>query len=204
MSCRNYNELSPGLKGLTRLNLGCGDFPEADALNIDVRPEARCDLVLNLNNTDELGKLPQGKFEYISLFHVLEHLDDPFGMIRACVSLLKPGGILQIRVPHFSRGFTHSEHKHGFDVGLPHYFNPKLPSFFYGPALELVSLRLDWTIRPDIYRMVIPDWQVEIIRAINAILTPLANLSPGLCSRIWCYWVGGFEQIEYRFRKSEN
>ena len=28
-----------------------------------------------------------------------------------------------------------------------------------------------------------------------------ANLSPLLCSRGWCFLVGGFEEIEFRFRK---
>jgi hypothetical protein len=28
----------------------------------------------------------------------------------------------------------------------------------------------------------------------------LANLSPYLASRLWGYWVGGFEEIEYRFQ----
>ena len=32
-------------------------------------------------------------------------------------------------------------------------------------------------------------------RAISAV----ANASPELCSRIWCNWVGGFEEIEFRF-----
>ena len=27
-----------------------------------------------------------------------------------------------------------------------------------------------------------------------------ANLSPMFCSRVWCYIVGGFEEIEFDFR----
>ena len=34
-------------------------------------------------------------------------------------------------------------------------------------------------------------------RAINKV----AEASPGLCSRVSCNWVGGFEEIEYRFAK---
>lgn len=185
----------------TVLNLGCGDFPTPNALNVDVRSEAKADVVLNLNDPKALLELPHGRYEKIVMDHCLEHLDDVFGTLRSCEVLLKPGGLLEIRTPHASRGFTHAEHKHGFDVGLPHYLNPNLKAFYYGPTLDLVSLRLDWAIRFDIYRMVAPAWQVVILRVLNAIITPLANLSPGLCSRLWCYWVGGFEQIEYVFRK---
>lgn len=187
-----------------KLNLGCGQYPMPDALNIDSIPQSKADVLLDLNQKGSLLALPHEHYEKITMHHVLEHLEDPFGIIRDCADLLKPGGLMEIRVPHASRGFTHTEHEHGFDVGLPHYFDPKLPAFYYGPKLELVSMRLDWAIRFDIYRMVVPGWQVAIVRLLNFIITPLANLSPGLCSRLWCYWVGGFEQIEYVFRKPDQ
>lgn len=200
-SMQNGYVLSPALLEKRVLNLGCGNYPMERALNVDIRPETGCDVLMDLNKPEEIQRLPHGHYDRISLFHVLEHLDDAFKTVHACTELLKPGGILHIRVPHASRGFTHSEHKHGFDAGFPHYFNPALPTFYYGTALELVSMRLDWAIRFDIYRQIIPLWQVYILWFLNAILTPLANISPGLCSRLWCYWVGGFEQIEYVFRK---
>lgn len=204
MSTMSFEDLPLEIKSRTKLNLGCGDFPEPDSLNVDVRLEAKCDLVLDVNSPKNLLSLPHAHFDKIIMFHVLEHLDDIFQTVKACAELLKPGGILHIRVPHASRGFTHFEHKHGFDIGFPHYFNPKLESFYYGLHLDLVSMRLDWMIRPDIYAMVIPRWQVIILKLINFILTPLANLSPGFCSRIWCYWFGGFEQIEYVFSKPKK
>lgn len=194
-------QLSPELLAHKVLNLGCGQYPEPGALNVDSIKEAKSDAIIDLNRPGSLLELPHGHYEKIIMFHVLEHLDDVFRVLRECAELLVPGGTIHIRVPHFSRGFTHSEHKHGFDVGFPYYFNPRLPTFYYGPTLELVRSRLDWAIRFDIYRMVIPGWQVRILQVLNAVITPLANLSPGLCSRLWCYWVGGFEQIEYVFRK---
>lgn len=193
--------LTPELRQKKKLNLGCGQYPFADALNVDSIAQSKADLLLDLNQPRALLSLPRAQYSEITLFHVLEHLDDVFGVMRDCAELLEPGGILHIRVPHFSRGFTHSEHKHGFDVGFPYYFDPKLPTFYYGPTLELASLRLDWAVRFDIYRMIIPAWQVAVLRLLNGMITPLARLSPGLCSRVWCFWVGGFEQIEYVFRK---
>lgn len=193
--------LSPELASRTVLNLGCGQYPLPEALNVDVIPQSKADVLLDLNDPEALLGLPHNHYDKITMFHVLEHLSDPFKTLKSCAELLKPGGILQVQVPHASRGFTHAEHQHGFDVSFPYYLNPKLPAFYYGPTLELVSMRLDWAVRFDVYRMVVPSWQVSIIQVINALITPLANLSPGFCSRIWCYWVGGFEQIEYIFRK---
>ena len=68
--------------------------------------------------------LPEGYFDIIVMDHVLEHLDDVFGVMRAVYRLLAPDGRLEIRVPHFSRGITHPEHKHGFDVTFPEYVRP--------------------------------------------------------------------------------
>ncbi len=194
-------QLTPQLLARTNLNLGCGDFPIEGALNVDIRSDAQCDVVLDLNDPQALLQLPHQTYSKITMFHVLEHLDDVFGTMRSCEQLLAPGGEIHIRVPHFSRGFTHSEHRHGFDVGFRYYFEKRLSAFYYGPELDFVRLRLDWAIRFDIYRMVVPGWQAAIVQGLNAVITPLANLSPGFCSRIWCYWVGGFEQIEYVFRK---
>lgn len=193
--------LNQDLLAYNTLNLGCGQYPIEGALNVDSLPQSKAEFLVNLNDSSEFEKLPKGHYEKIVLFHVLEHLDDPFGVMRACAGLLRPGGLVHIRVPHASRGFTHAEHKHGFDVSFPYYFNSKYPTFFYGTDLELVSMRLDWAVRFDIYGQIIPRWQVGILKFLNAIITPLANLSPGLCSRLWCYWVGGFEQIEYVFKK---
>lgn len=185
----------------TKLNLGCGSYPDPEALNVDVRAEASIDLQLDIDDPEQIASLPHGHYERIEMSHVLEHLDDVFGTMKACGALLKPGGELHIRVPHFSRGFTHAAHKYGFDVSFPHYFDPSKRSFYLGPTLKLVSMRLTWAIRPDLYREVAPGWQVVILKLMNAIFTPLANLSPGACSRLWCYWVGGFEQIEFVFKK---
>jgi 2-polyprenyl-3-methyl-5-hydroxy-6-metoxy-1,4-benzoquinol methylase len=43
----------------------------------------------------------QGRvFDNITLFHVLEHVPDPRAVIRACHSLLSPGGVVVIAVPN--------------------------------------------------------------------------------------------------------
>jgi hypothetical protein len=41
---------------------------------------------------------------------------------------------------------------------------------------------------------------VKVGQGIGAVIDFFANLSPWLCSRLWCYWVGGFEEIEFIFR----
>jgi hypothetical protein len=107
-----------------------------------------------------------------------------------------------IAVPHWSRGFTHSEHSHGFDVSFPYYFTQRFPNQFYGVEFEVKSLRLNW-INHITFRY-LPDFgfgpiTIFFIKIFNAIFSWLGNLSQFACSRLWCFWVGGFEEIEFTF-----
>lgn len=40
-------------------------------------------------------------FDAITLVSIIEHLDDPAGMVRKCHDLLKPGGVLLLKTPNF-------------------------------------------------------------------------------------------------------
>ncbi len=46
------------------------------------------------------GTLARDSFDAIVLVHVIEHLYDPIGTLRACASLLKPGGRLVVVTPN--------------------------------------------------------------------------------------------------------
>ena len=94
--------------------------------------------------------LPNDHFEYIILDHVLEHLTDLESTIKEIEKLLKKGGILEIKVPHFSRGFTHWDHKRGFDVTFPIYFDPSTSGSFRNTQLKPISTKLRWFSQPDL------------------------------------------------------
>lgn len=185
----------------TRLNLGCGQFPREGFLNVDHDPAAKADLRLDLSDLRGYDAFPANHFDVIVMDHVLEHLDDVFGVMGVVHRLLKPGGRLELRVPHFSRGITHPEHKHGFDVTFPEYLRPGFRGGYIGIPFELASMRLDYMIRWDLKEVAVKPWQVSVLKPLNAIISALANLQPYACSRFWCTWVGGFEQIEFILRK---
>ena len=184
-----------------RLNLGCGQYPREGFLNVDIDPLAQADLILDLDNPESFKLFAPASFDLIIMDHVLEHLDDVFGTIVAVHRILEPGGRLEVRVPHFSRGITHPQHRHGFDVTFPEYVNPRFTGGYIGVPLELVSMRLEYMIRWDLKAPFTSPWQASILKQLNRGLSSLANLQPYVCSRFWCYLVGGFEQIEYIFRK---
>ena len=184
------------------MNLGCGQFPIHDYLNVDADSRSPCDFLFDLDDVDKYSVFPSGHFETIVMHHSLEHLRNVFGVMRSLHRILRQGGTLEIQVPHFSRGVTHPEHQHGFDVTFPEYFNPAFKGGYAGVPFQLVSLRLDYMIRWDLKKPIVSDWQIAILKVVNKVVCALANLQPYACSRFWCYLVGGFEQIEYVFRKT--
>lgn len=181
----------------TKLNLGSGQYSKEGYVNIDWQASSKPDVLHNLNVLPY--PFADNTFEYVEASHVLEHLDKPFDVMQELHRIMKPGGVLHLKVPHFSRGFTHAEHEHGFDLTFPLYFNKEVKnSGYHGFDFELKKLEMHWMaffhLLPFMgYGPVI----IGILRAINAVLTFFANLSPAFCSRVWCYWVGGFEEIEF-------
>lgn len=128
---------------LKKLNLGCGEDQKEGYINVDWSPLAKPDVVHDLNMIPY--PFEDNSIDIIEVFHVLEHLDKPFVVMKEFQRILKVGGTLHVKVPHFSRGFTHAEHAHGFDVTFPLYFNKNFTrSGYYGVPLDLKSMRLSW------------------------------------------------------------
>ncbi len=180
-----------------KLNLGCGEDKKEGYVNLDFHDHVKPDVVHNLN--DLPYPFPDNSFELIEAFHILEHLDRPFSVMQELHRILKPGGTLHIKVPHFSRGMTHSEHKSGFDVIFPYYFNKNFTkSGFYGVEFVHKKTELHWmTFFHLMKHMGVSPITVTVLRGVNFVITGLANMGQNFCSRIWCFWVGGFEEIEF-------
>jgi SAM-dependent methyltransferase len=181
-----------------KLNLGSGQFPKEGFVNVDYFSISPPDI------THDLNQIPypfeDNHFELVEADHVLEHLTEPFRVMGELRRICAPGALVHIRVPHFSRGFTHADHKRGFDVTFPYYFNPKFAPGYQGIPLELVKMRLTWFAQPYMKKSVMSAPLVFLGQMLGIVIDLFANLSPWLCSRIWCYWVGGFEEIEFIFR----
>jgi len=183
----------------TKLNLGCGEDTKAGYVNVDFQPHVKPDIVHDLNALPY--PFPDNSFELIEAFHILEHLDRPFLIMKELHRLLKPGGVLHIKAPHFSRGFTHTEHKSGFDVIFPYYFNSSFTkSGYYGVDFIHKKTELHWMAFFHLMKHLrVPSTTLAILGALNNVINFFANINPRFCSRIWCFWVGGFEEIEFVF-----
>lgn len=182
---------------LRKLNLGCGFYARRDCVNVDVDPRTGADVLHDLNVVPY--PFPDARFDVVYATHVLEHLEDPFAAMGEWRRLLRPGGEIHVKVPHFSRGFTHPDHKRGFDVSFPLFFDVGMKPWYCGTPLALRKMRLRWNDQPYLKRYVASPLSRGIASLIGAVIDAVANLSPLAFSRLACFWVGGFEAIEFVF-----
>ena len=182
-----------------KLNLGCGFFPKDGFLNLDKDKNYPADIFHDLESFP--WPLPNDHFEYIILDHVLEHLTDLESTIKEIEKLLKKGGILEIKVPHFSRGFTHWDHKRGFDVTFPIYFDPSTSGSFRNTQLKPVSTKLRWFSQPDLKKKHLSKTSYFLGSTLGFVFDFIGNINLFFTSRLLSFWVGGYEEIQFVFKK---
>lgn len=182
---------------MKKLNLGCGEFKKTGYINVDYYAVSKPDLKHDLN----IFPYPfaDNEFALIEADHLLEHLDAPFQVMKELYRISKPDGVIIIKVPHFSRGFTQPGHRRGFDVSFPYYFKPSFVGGYQGFELEQKKMGLSWFAQPYLKKTVLSKPVFYGAALLGAILDFFANLSPAVCSRGWCFLVGGFEEIEFQF-----
>jgi len=95
------------------LNLGCGNKPMENAINIDKNPKTKPDIILNLER-----KLPfkNNSVEAVHANHILAHLRDVYKVMDEVYRVCKNGAKIYIEVPYYKSplAFTNLEHKHFF------------------------------------------------------------------------------------------
>jgi SAM-dependent methyltransferase len=187
-----------------KLNLGSAGRKKDGYINVDWQSIVTPDVSHDLNVFPY--PFSDSEFDVIEASHIIEHLDRPFDVMKEIYRILKPGGLLVVKVPHFSRGMAHPEHAHGFDVTFPNYFNSQYSDVgYFGIDFEILVVEMHWLAFPHILkRMGYSNLYLVLIKSINRIINFFASLSTHLCSRVWCFWVGGFDEIEFQFRSKKN
>ncbi|MGJ0516399.1 MAG: class I SAM-dependent methyltransferase [Methylomicrobium sp.] len=184
---------------MNKLNLGCGQFPKEDYVNVDNDPSARADIFHDLSSIPY--PFESESFDQIEMSHILEHLPNTIDVMKELNRILKPGASLIIKVPHFSRGFSHWDHKRGFDVSFPYYFNKSFPGGYSGLELISESVKVRWFAQPYLKKAVLPPLTYNIGLCLGYFFDFIGNLNLFFTSRLLCFWVGGYEEIEFIFKK---
>jgi len=89
-----------GLVGKANLNLGCGRNHELGFINLDKSPNVGADVVCDLETALEEGPKWENKFDFVLASHVIEHINNTYGLMEWIWKALKPGGKVMIVVPH--------------------------------------------------------------------------------------------------------
>ena len=110
-------EIGPGVGGFAHLAKEAGFT--VDAVEMDEECCRFLDQVVGIRATHSsdprMALTRSATYDAITLWHVIEHLPDPWGVIEAAASCLQPGGILVIATPNpeslqfqlFTKYWTH-------------------------------------------------------------------------------------------------
>ncbi len=130
------------------IELGCGTNKSSAYIGIDLHPLTNVDIVLDFEQGLEL--IQNSTVDSYKSRHVMEHIRN-FELLQSEVyRTLKPGGIQEMIVPHFSSPYFYSDPTHVRTFGLytmsyfssNHLFRRKIPSFYFDFQFELISVNL--------------------------------------------------------------
>lgn len=106
------------------LDLGCGKRKREGAIGIDIHPNTDADIIHDLN----IFPYPfeTSCFDEVYADNVIEHLDNVVNVVDELHRIIKPGGLLVVKVPYFRSRYAYMapDHKHFFTVESFTYFDP--------------------------------------------------------------------------------
>ena len=180
------------------LNLGCGKNIMPDCINVDILGPVIVDL----------AKFPwpweNNSIDGIYASHIMEHFQDQEKFINECHRILKVGGFLKLNLPHAScvSSVGCMGHYRTYSYSSMHdYLGRKNFYLCSHPRFKTIYQRLNWWYEGADTQGQVSVWQVPILRALDYVISRLANLSPRICENLWCYWVGGFREVIWIGRK---
>jgi len=191
------------------LNIGCGKTRIPDSVGVDRKMiKDFVDVVWDLDKTPY--PFPDSYADEIHMYHVLEHLNNPLVKVEELHRILKPNGILYLRVPHFSSmgAFSDITHIRPFGYGSFDCFQSGDYQHFYTEVeFKIIDKEIKYFgLYPNsgVYEKFIHRNHCFILfRPFVLLLNFLISLSPTFFERFWCYWVGGATEVVVTLRKSK-
>jgi SAM-dependent methyltransferase len=193
------DDLAAG-RGL-RLNLGSGRRPVPGFYGVDRVPLPGVDVVADLD--EPLADLPDNSVDEVYTRHALEHVSRLLELLAELHRVTRPGGRLEIVVPHFSNPYGYSDPTHVRFFGLYSFFyfcdpedqpRRKVPAFYLPQRFRVESVRCRLLKASPADRLLAP------------LLQPLINRSVGWLDwyeRRLCRWLPASE-IRYVLRTKKG
>ena len=156
-----YRLATSGMQPGKLLDIGCGvgDFLHTAEMHgwecIGVEPSEDAKAIAQkrmkgmIITSEELESFSDGAFDVITMWHVLEHVDDLKWQVAQLQRLVKPSGRVVIAVPNYKSydGQYYEEHWAAYDVPrhLNHFNQITLSKIFKTSGLELFKMdKLKW------------------------------------------------------------
>lgn len=170
------------LEAFRDLGCECHGLERSDFPPVEPGAEIR----LHRGSLDDAGFSP-GYFDVVVLWHVLEHLHDPFETLRSCARLLRAGGLLSVSVPNFDGFQAHCFRSNWFALDLPrhlyHFRLATLKSCLDDAGFE-VRASSTWSADQNVYAFIQslqnallppagPNRMYELLKSRHAPLVPL-------------------------------
>lgn len=125
-------------------DIGGGAARGENITTVDINPKA--DIVHDLDKYP--WPIKDRSVEYIRMYHVLEHLKDPFRAMQECHRILRPLGIVDIRVPWWKRDcFANPYHLHWFK---PRWFRLLDSSHIAAKSMDTIMGSMDYWVIKDL------------------------------------------------------
>ena len=96
-----------------KYNIGAGEEILDGYINCDLYPKDNRVLKVDVNKLPLPFKSNSGSL--IRLSHLLEHIENPYELLRDCRRVLKPNGRLVVKLPSFSNVVQHKRWYHTVD-----------------------------------------------------------------------------------------
>jgi 2-polyprenyl-3-methyl-5-hydroxy-6-metoxy-1,4-benzoquinol methylase len=100
------------------------------------------------------ARFPDGSFDVVTLFHVLEHVPDVLSLVQEIRRILRPGGLMLAQVPNFDGANARLFKAHWYELDVPRHVNffssTTLKDLAAKAGLDVVSLR--WIESPSDFR----------------------------------------------------
>jgi SAM-dependent methyltransferase len=194
------------------LNLGSGQYPIKDAINVDVFPSSEVDVVMDFSK--DLHKFKDGTVDGIYMLHSLEHIPNDKEVLKECYRILRPGGFIYIAVPHSSRASSIGDIGHYRTYSgdsLKHFLSTKSYlsdkvmfktivskiNFMFYPYNDHHPYIKFRNPRPTMMRSSHPIIYFGLLVPGAWIIQKLIDLSPRIFEHFWCFWVGGASEVMY-------
>lgn len=183
-----------------KIDLGCSFHKKPGYIGVDILKAEDVEVVADAKRLPFKDSSVDGIYSN----HCIEHIDDQLAVISEMWRVCRHGTELNILVPHFSNPSYYDDltHQHRYSTrSFEHYdfdFHERTghPNYLPEVNLRVIDVKLNYWPEHILIRKA--KWKGSFIRLVKNIFNYFANKNQFLCERIWCRWVGGFFEVEYK------